>query len=228
MNKLILLHGALGSKTQLEPLEKSLSNLFEIHTLNFSGHGGEPFSDSTFGINTFSQELRDFIIIKGLHGSHVFGYSMGGYVALRTAQSNPDLVGKIFTLGTKFDWNPLSAEREAKRLIPAIIEEKIPAFAEVLKKRHYPNDWHEVIDKTREMMLFLGHNPILTKSELLEITNDCIVARGDEDEMVTPEETEWASNHLHFGQAKTLPQTKHPIEKVDVHLLSAELTNFFF
>ncbi len=226
MNKLILLHGALGSKVQLESLSSSLSSLFDIYTLNFSGHGGEPFPESPFNLETFSQELRDYIIINGLHGVHVFGYSMGGYVALKVAQSNPDLIGKIFTLGTKFDWNPLSADRETQKLNPEIIVEKVPAFAQRLRALHEPNDWRELVDKTKKLMLTLGHNPLLSKTELLEITNDCVIALGDEDNMVTQEETEWAVNHLHFGSLKLLPQTPHPIEKVDVNLLSAELVDF--
>ncbi len=227
MNNLILLHGALGSEAQLKSLGDSLSNLFNIHTLNFSGHGGKPFSDSGFGIMEFSQELRDFIILNKLHGTPIFGYSMGGYVALKVAQSNPDLVGKIYTLGTKFDWNPLSVEQESKKLIPQVIEEKVPAFAQLLASRHAPNDWKEVVLNTKEMMLGLGQSPVLSKSELLEVTNDCIIALGDQDNMVTEEETKWAVDHLHFGKLRVLEQTPHPIEKVDIDLLSAEIVAFF-
>lgn len=227
MQSLILLHGALGSKAQFQSLEVSLSKQFNIHTLNFSGHGDLPFSTSQFGIETFSHELRDYVVINKLHGVHVFGYSMGGYVALKAAQTNPDLIGKIFTLGTKFDWNPLSARKESEKLDPELIEEKVPEFATSLSQLHHPNNWKAVVDRTREMMLSLGNNLMLNKSDLLEITNDCLIVRGELDNMVSQQETDWAADHIHFGQSKILPNSPHPLEKVDIDQLSAELTNFF-
>lgn len=98
MQSLILLHGALGSKSQFQSLEFLLSKHYYIHTINFSGHGGLPFSSSPFGIETFSHELRDYIVINKLHGVHVFGYSMGGYVALKVAQTNPNSIGTLSLL----------------------------------------------------------------------------------------------------------------------------------
>lgn len=103
----------------------------------------------------------------------------------------------------------------------------MPGFAAALKKRHQPNDWKKVVDKTREMMLHLGSSSVLTKSDLLEITNDCLIVRGELDDMVSQQETDWAADHIHFGHSKTLPNTTHPFEKVNIDLLSAELLTFF-
>ena len=227
MHSLILLHGALGTSQSLDKLAQSLSNLFKIYSFDFKGHGGKPFSKAPFTIDTFSHELRDFIVLNQLHGAHVFGYSMGGYVALRMAQTNPDLIGKIFTLGTKFDWNPISSANEAQRLDPLIIQEKVPVYAEKLKRMHAPIDWRELVDKTREMILLLGKHPTLTKTEILEITNDCMIAWGEHDKMVSRLETEWAVNNLHFGKFKELFNTPHELEKTDLDLLAAELVSFF-
>ena len=44
---------------------------------------------------------------------------MGGYVALHLALHHPERVQRIVTLGTKFRWDPVTAEREAARLDPA-------------------------------------------------------------------------------------------------------------
>ena len=38
--KLILLHGALGSKNQFRPLMERLKEYFDMYTMNFEGHGG--------------------------------------------------------------------------------------------------------------------------------------------------------------------------------------------
>ena len=40
----LLLHGALGSTTQLDSLKDSLSKNYKVYSLNFEGHGGRPIN----------------------------------------------------------------------------------------------------------------------------------------------------------------------------------------
>ena len=46
------------------------------------------------------------------------------------------MIQKVFTLATKFEWTPDIAQKEIKMLDAAKIAEKIPAFAQLLEKRH--------------------------------------------------------------------------------------------
>lgn len=156
MKKLILLHGALGTQSHFNELAEELKKTYEVYTLNFDGHGGKE-SSSDFSIELFTQNLLDFIGDNSLEQASIFGYSMGGYVALNAAIISPKKIGRIITLGTKFDWSLESAEKEVKMLNPTIIEEKIPQFAEKLKKEHQPQDWKLVMTKTAKMMLDMGN-----------------------------------------------------------------------
>src|SRR6266403_2658875 len=106
MKPILLLHGAIGAKDQLEPLAKELSALgHQTYSFNFSGHGQTPFQNS-FGIQQFADELLEFVVKSHLIRPLVFGYSMGGYVALYLASQKPGLFSEIITLGTKFEWSP--------------------------------------------------------------------------------------------------------------------------
>lgn len=227
MKNLLLLHGALGSKEQLNEFEKKLSNDFKIYKMNFSGHGGEKIFDAPFSIKLFSDELVEFINENNLQGIDIFGYSMGGYVALYTALNNPSLINKIFTTATKFDWNEETSKKEARMLNPEKIEEKIPAFAEQLKQRHSPEDWKTVINKTAEMMINLGKNPELKESDFEKIQNEVLISVGDRDNMVTVEETKSASEKIPNAKFLFLENTQHPIEKISVDLLAGEIRKFF-
>ena len=102
---LILLHGALGCADELATLKAILSEQFNIHSFDFDGHGTNT-SNLDFSIDLFSENLNCFIEEHDLAPCHVFGYSMGGYVALKLASTDPEKIGKIVTLGTKFDWTP--------------------------------------------------------------------------------------------------------------------------
>jgi len=224
--KLIVLHGALGSAKQLQPLCNKLEATFDIYTFDFSGHGGRVF-DTEFTINQFASELKGFISENNLQGTDVFGYSMGGYVALKLVETESNLLGKIHTLGTKFAWSPETAAKEVKMLNPEKIEEKVPAFAKALADRHAPNDWREVLNKTKDMMLGLGEQPALTTQDINTITNSVIIGIGSDDHMVSIEESQHVAQQLPNGKLKIFEGFKHPIEQVDYNVLSEELINYF-
>jgi esterase/lipase len=226
MKKLLLLHGAIGASSQFDKLKEELKDKFEIFTMNFSGHGGEVMPDK-FSIELFADDVLKFLEKNKLESIDVFGYSMGGYVALYIASKYKDKLNKIFTLATKFAWDEDTSAKESKMLNPAKLTEKIPAFAKALEKRHSSEDWKTVLHKTAEMMIDLGKKPLLTDEVLEKIENDVLVSVGDKDTMVTLEETANAAGKLKNGRLYIFSDTEHPIEKIDPKKLSTEIINFF-
>jgi esterase/lipase len=225
MKTIILLHGAIGSKDQLEPLSNELKQIgFNIFTLNFSGHEQTPFT-SNFDIEQFALELEQFVFENKLNQPTVFGYSMGGYVALYLAYRNPSILGNIITLGTKFEWSPEIAQKEVKMLDSKTIIEKVPKFAEALQKRH-GQDWELLLQKTAEMMLSLGNKNALSLNDFTSIENKVLIGLADKDTMVSLEETTAVYKQLKNGAMYMLPNTKHPIETVDAGLLSQIVLRF--
>lgn len=216
MNPVLILHGALGSASQLEPVRKSFEQQgLQAHTLNYSGHGGEPFQQA-FGIEQFSEDTLRYMDAHRLDTVDIFGYSMGGYVALWLALSQPNRIGKIVTLGTKFDWSVDSASKEVKKLSAEKILEKIPAFARILEQRHAPNDWKMLLQKTSDMMMELGGRPLLTKIIFKQIFLPSLICLGDQDDMADRKYSEAVATFLPNGEFKLLENTLHPIEKIDL------------
>ncbi len=226
MQHILLLHGAIGAKDQLQPLAEKLKTDFTVHTISFSGHGGEAMPD-IFSMEIFAQDVLNYLQKNNLESISVFGYSMGGYVALYLAKHHPEKIKKVFTLATKFLWTPEIAAKELKMLDAEKIAAKIPAFAAMLEKRHQPNDWKMVLNKTAEMMTELGnHNP-LQLGDYENIGQAIMISIGDKDTMVTLEETIDVYRQLKNANFMVLPETQHPIEKVDVERLAGELKLFF-
>lgn len=225
MKTLLLLHGAIGAKDQLEPLAESMQDIFEIHTLNFSGHGGVPFLNH-FSIPQFAEEVHQYILNQQLKSVFIFGYSMGGYVALYLAKKYPQKVEKIVTLATKFSWSPEIAQQEVKMLDPNIIEEKIPAFAKVLQERHAPNSWKVLMEQTAQMMLGLGEKQPFSTEDFQSIHTPVKLIIGKADKMVTIDETANTANELPISELLVLPDVQHPIEKVPLSLLAQEIKSF--
>lgn len=227
MEPLLLLHGALGAKDQFKPLLPLLPGDVPVHSFNLAGHGGVPFAGDRYRIESFAEQLLDWLTTQKLTRVNVFGYSMGGYVALEAARLQPDRFSKIFTLATKFAWSPESADMEVKKLRPEIILEKVPAFAQALQERHAPLNWEDVMRRTTEMMLHLGKEPLLSQEQLQQIAVPVRIAVGDRDAMVTIEESLAAFRQLVQGQFQVLPSTKHPLEQLDWQLLAQALVQYF-
>lgn len=194
---------------------------------NFIGHGGEPIPNEPFSIELFANQLADEITRRNMQPADIFGYSMGGYVATYLARTSPDLVKSVFTLGTKWKWTPEIAQREVRMLDPQKIEEKVPQFANALAKRHHPQDWHVVLRKSAEMMLTLGDKNALSPDDLKSVQQPITVALADADQMVTREETEEVASALPNGAMTIIPNSQHPIEKVDIERLILEMRRFF-
>lgn len=225
MKTIILLHGAIGAKDQLEPLAVELKQQgYNVFTFSFSGHGQTPFQNN-FGIEQFALELEQFIKANYLQQPTIFGYSMGGYVALYLAKQQPTLLGNIITLGTKFEWSPEIAKKEVKMLDSQTIIEKVPKFAEALQKRH-GQDWELLLQKTAEMMLSLGNKNALTLNDFTTIENKVLIGLADKDNMVSLEETTAVYKQLKNGAMYMLPNTIHPIETVDVKFLTEIIIRF--
>ena len=227
MEKLLLLHGALGSQNQFEPLKKALSTNYEVFTLDFYGHGTNAAETQPMRIEALADQILAWLEAQQLDSIAIFGYSMGGYVALYLAAHHPEKVAEIFTLATKFDWNPETAAKEVKLLDPEKIEAKVPAFAKDLAQRHGENSWKGVLHSTAEMMLHLGQQPALSAEDFATIQTRVLVSVGDRDTMVSLAETVEVYRQLPNGSLIVLPETIHPLEKVSVDRLIFECRQFF-
>jgi pimeloyl-ACP methyl ester carboxylesterase len=226
VENLILLHGALGAATTLEPLQQALTCSYHVYTLDFAGHGGQPIPEQGYSIELFAQNVLDFMELHQLEQAHIFGYSMGGYVGLYLAHQHPARIKSIFTLATKFAWSEEAAAREVKLLNPDKIKEKVPQFAAILAARHAALPWEQVMHKTADMMHQLGRKPVLPSAILANVQQPVQVAVGDQDNMVTLEETIQAYRDLPNARLLVLPGTRHPLETIPVGRLQYEINLF--
>jgi pimeloyl-ACP methyl ester carboxylesterase len=180
-----------------------------------------------FRIEHFAENVIDYLDAHSLVAADMFGYSMGGYVALYLADIQGARVGRIATLGTKFDWSPQSAARETRMLDPEAIRAKVPAFANALEARHTAAGWKNVLERTAEMMTELGENKLLDDEQLGGVEHRVRIGIGDRDRMVSIEESLWAYRALPNGELEVMPSTPHPIEQVSTRQLAHSIETFF-
>lgn len=225
MQTLILTHGALGSKADLDKLAEVLQKEnYKVLSFSFSGHGATEF-ENDFGIEQFSLELENFILKNDLVHPSVIGYSMGGYVALNLARRSPERINKIITLGTKFNWSSEVVEKEVKMLDAEAMLTKVPAFAKSLELKH-GGKWTTLLLRTAELMRDISVNNYLNPESLKTIQNKILVGLGDKDQMVTVEETISVYRSLPNAAMFILPNTKHQVEQLNTALFVEIIKGF--
>jgi pimeloyl-ACP methyl ester carboxylesterase len=227
MQDVILIHGALGAVDQLEPLATLAGHRLRLHRVELPGHGSTP-TDAPFTTDGFVETVRAFMRGNEIARASVFGYSMGGYVALALAAASPELVERVATLGTKLAWTPDVAAKETSRLHAPTIRAKVPRFADALEKRHAgAGGWETMLDRTASYMTSLGANPTIGDATLAKIRQPTRLMVGDRDTVVTIDETRAAARMLAAGELAVLPNTPHPFEQVRLSLVAAHLVEFF-
>ena len=216
MDNILLLHGAIGAKDQLIPLQGRLKDQFNVYTMSFVGHGERADDGHPFSMSHFANDVIAFLDDNNIQKINIFGYSMGGYVALYLAKFHPERVNNIITLGTKFKWNSEIASKESALLSAEKIQLKVPKFAQILEHRHSGSDWKKVLRKTQELLSALGEQNSLELEDYTSINHQVKILLADQDDMVSEKESEAVSEQLPNGTFSYLKNSFHPIEKVDM------------
>jgi pimeloyl-ACP methyl ester carboxylesterase len=223
---LILLHGALGSREQFEPLVDVIKSRFDTHTLDFEGHGAIPLRHRPSRIEHFAENVLDYLNEHHLAAVSIFGHSLGGHVGVYLARFFPERVISVFTLGTKFVWTPDIAARETALMHPEIIARKVPHFARLLQQRHAAAGWEALLAKLREMQTHSGKHNSLPDEEIRAISQRVRIGLGDRDKTSSIEESVHIYRLLPKGELQIFPNTPHPLEKIPVAYLAAALVDF--
>lgn len=226
MDSLILLHGALGTSEQFDFILPQLNEHFDVYRLNFEGHGEAGPTDSPFRISHFVENVLGYMDEHGIDKANIFGYSMGGYVALVLAKDHPERINRVATLGTILQWTEEIAERECKYLHPKKMKEKVPHFAKQLNEIHL-SGWERVVNSTRDMLQYLGVHPSIEADEWKQINAPLRFHIGDQDTTAGLNETIEIYRQTNNSELMVLPDTGHPISEVDKELLVSSLEVFF-
>ena len=203
----------------MAPLAERLESSLEPVSLDLPGHGDADLAGGGFDLQTMRARVVHELESWHLGRVAVFGYSMGGYVALEVARRRPDLISTVITFGTKFDWTPESAAKEARHLDAARIKAKVPYFAEQLEQRHKALGWEAVLTHTAALMTSLGHSPELNPEKLREVHCPVRIMVGDKDGTVSVEESLAVSRAMERGELEVLPGVAHPFEKAPLERL---------
>jgi pimeloyl-ACP methyl ester carboxylesterase len=222
---IIFLHGILETSSELKPLlEMVQAQGHRVYSFDFSGHGKASVWPDEFRIDLFARELDAFIKKHEISHPVIFGHSTGGYVALYHKTNFEDsTIDKIFTYGTKFNWSSEINSKEKLLLDPDQVIRHFPDQANLYLNRHGER-WKVLMRATAHMLQHLERLDGLSKEDLAEIKIPVFLLLGDQDKMVTQEETNALKDSL--GQAKvlTISNSKNDLERSNLKEIADIIT----
>lgn len=209
---LILLHGALGCSRHWDAMSRKLGAEHRLFPVDFPGHGNSdaPVIPTIDGLSDF---LADYIRVAGLDNPYILGYSMGGYVSLHALAHKKIKVAGLLTIATKMNWSPEIAAKEIARLnwdVMGVIREKL----ESEHGAHLP----DLFSNTASILKSIGDKP-LNQSDIETIDTPFTMSVGENDKMVSREETERTASWNRLADWALLEGQGHTLERMDTEYL---------
>ncbi|MEO1023058.1 MAG: 2-succinyl-6-hydroxy-2,4-cyclohexadiene-1-carboxylate synthase [Bacteroidota bacterium] len=197
---LVMLHGFLGSGNSFNHLIDSLTPFCNPVLIDLLGHGKTEGAELhyRFSVNEQVADVCKLIQEQLPHPVHLFGYSMGGRLALNIALQKPEIVHTLILESTTFGIEP-EAERLSRQALDARRADQIMGnYAGFLKQ------WREL--------------PLFNQVQISGDYRDTIHAIQHQQEPV------WMANQLLGFGTGTMPAVRHKLNEIKnpVLLLTGE------
>jgi pimeloyl-ACP methyl ester carboxylesterase len=150
---MVLLHGALMTIEQFQQLLPSLAKTRQVIAIEQQAHGRTADADRPFRYEQMADDTAALLRHLELGQADVFGYSMGGGIALQLAIRHPELVRKLVIAAPAYGPDGFYPEvlENIRNLKPEDFEGSpwLDAYASVAPD---PEGWPTLLGKVRELV----------------------------------------------------------------------------
>jgi esterase len=112
---LVILHGLFGYSDNWQTHAKKLSEYYRVILVDLRNHGHSDWTDD-FSYELMSDDLHELFQDLKLSKAILLGHSMGGKVAIRFAQEQPNLLDKLIVVDIGVKQYPMHHEEILKGL----------------------------------------------------------------------------------------------------------------
>jgi pimeloyl-ACP methyl ester carboxylesterase len=150
---LVLLPGAFWTIEAMGQLVPPLATGRRVIAVELQGHGHTADIDRPLSFESMADDIAALIRSLGLEQADLFGYSLGGGVALQTAIRHPNVVRKLALASAPFKtdgWYP--EDLAAMSAISAEAFAGTPIHQAYLQTSPVPEAWPTVVAKVRQLV----------------------------------------------------------------------------
>lgn len=223
----LLLHGAAGSTfSDTAPLMRRLESSFHLVGVDLSGHSTSAFpEEKEFTIGLFAEDARAALDTLNISSAHVFGFSLGGGVALRLAHRYPERVDRLALFQTNVRWTEAQVHQMKSRLDLDAVQERAPARADRLRSYHqHPTRLMQQLQEFVERLPDAAEDLWKTLSDIPAPT---LVGSVDRDPLFGIDTPRELQKHLPNARLAVLPGDQHSLTHAPLSLLAPLLSSHF-
>ena len=153
---LVLLHGGLLTiGLAFGQLIPSLARSRQVIAIELQGHGHTADIDRPLSYEQMADDTVAGLLDRGVTNADVFGYSLGGGVALQMAIRHPDMVRRLVIASTPFrtdGWNPAILDAMGG-LNPEMAGamETTPLYEAYAEVAPHPEEWPTLVTKVGQL-----------------------------------------------------------------------------
>ena len=217
----VVLHGAIGS-THLETgrLLPFLAQDFRVVAVDFAAHGrSDDFEAEELTVPFFGEGALAVTDALGIESAHVFGFSMGGVVALWLAAEHAARVRRLVVHGVNVRWDEAEVEAMTQQLDPKSIKRLTPRWAERLGETHGPDRWPRLAARLDAFTRALPRQHV-PDEVLAGIAAPTLVSAGDADRYFALRHALHLRATIPGARLAVHPGLDHPIQGVEPETFS--------
>lgn len=178
-NSLILIHGLTANKASMYPIRDMFRDDFRVISVDVRGHG-ESTRSNEYSIDDHARDIHEIIAKMDLKNVTVLGYSMGSYIALRTAEVKCDDIDNLILLCTKPNGKTSSVARllaEAGLDITKVTQEEMMGV--IMKASLAPDSLEKLARGELDLENLVKGDPNHELSEAEKAAEDASLANFD-------------------------------------------------
>ena len=223
---LVILHGAAGcTRMETLPLIRALSNKYRVLALDFAAHGRSAmFSNTPFTAELFVDNVLALFNHLQIPEARLFGFSLGGYIALRFTTEYPERVKKLAAHAVNRVWDEALVQAMIQRLDLESIRQKGEDLVQYLEEMHGP-EWPGLFERMQEYTRLLP--AYSKKTDPGKVTIPTLLSAVDKDDLFPVSNIVALAQALPGCKLAVIPGQRHAFQSVDLDILLPILKKHF-
>lgn len=220
----VFIHGFPFSQGMWRPQVEALKASFRCITYDNRGHGESDVGEGQYMLEFFVDDLIALLDHLKIPKAVLCGLSMGGYIALRAVERNPERVQALVLCDTRCEADTNEAKLKRAVSIRTVKEKGVPAFAEgFLKAVFTPKSFETHPQEVEAIRKTILSNPPLgicgtllalasrtdTTAALAQIKVPTLIQVGDQDTITPPSAAETLHKGISGSELHIIPNAAH-------------------
>ncbi len=238
----IFIHGFPFNHSTWDEQIKLLADTHRVIAYDVRGHGNSPLGNGNILIDFLVDDLFSLMDYLGIHSANIVGLSMGGYIALRGIEREPDRFLSLALCNTKSEADTNEAKIKRADSIRTIINDGVKTFADNFLKTVFApasvDKNPQAVRKIQSMIESTSPDTLCstlialaartdTTETLSKIQVPTLILVGEYDRLTPPSAAKTMANNIRDAKIHIISEAAHLSNLENPEEFNTHLRNFF-